>query len=93
MPSLPHDAGPWSTHTAAGSGWPVATAVQRPMEPATAQEKQEPEQLVAQQTPCAHCPDWHSLPAEQNAPLGFGPHEPCAQTFPREQLVLSPQAV
>jgi len=93
LPSVPHDAAPWSTHTAAGSGWPVGTGAQRPIEPASAQEKQAPVQLVAQQTPSAHCPDWHSLPVEQNAPFGLGPHEPCTQTLPLEQLASLPQAV
>jgi hypothetical protein len=79
--------------TAAGSGWPVGTGAQRPIEPATAQEKQAPEQAVAQQTPCAHCPDWHSAPAEQNAPFGLGPHEPCTHEFPLAQLASLPQAV
>jgi hypothetical protein len=93
LPSVPHEAAPWSVQTAAGSGWPVATLVQRPSEPASAQEKQGSEQVVAQQIPCAHCPDWHSAPAEQNAPFGLGPHEPWTQLFPLEQLASLAQAV
>jgi hypothetical protein len=57
LPSVPHDDAPWSAQTAAGSGWPVGTAVQRPSEPARAHDTQEPAQAVAQQIPCAHCPD------------------------------------
>jgi hypothetical protein len=66
--------------------------MQRPIEPATAHEKHESAQVVVQQTPCAHCPDWHSDPAEQNAPFGFGPQEPCKQAFPFEQLASLPHA-
>lgn len=66
---------------------------QSPIEPATAHETQEPLQLVAQQTPCAHCIDWHSLAAEQNAPFGLAPQDPCMQTFPLEQLASLLQAV
>ena len=65
----------------------------RPIVPVIAHEKQELAQAVAQQTPCAHWPDWHSVPAEQKAPLGLRPHEPCTQTFPVEQAVSLPQAV
>lgn len=93
LPSVPHEVVPWSTHIAAGSGKPVGTAVQRPIEPVIAHEWQAPAQAVAQQTPCAHCPDWHSVPAEQNAPFGLRPHEPCTQTLPVEQAASLPQAV
>jgi hypothetical protein len=75
----------------AGSGSPVGTAVQSPMEPVIAHEKQDAVQAVAQQTPCAHWLDWHSVPAEQNAPLGLSPQDPCTQTFPVEQLASTPQ--
>jgi hypothetical protein len=54
LPSFPQDIAPWSPQTPAGSGWPVGTAVQRPSEPASAHDTQEPAQAVAQQTPCAH---------------------------------------
>jgi hypothetical protein len=71
----------------------VATAVQSPIDPVTAQETQEPLQPVAQQTPCAHCIDWHSVAAEQKAPFGLAPQEPCMQTFPLEQPASLLQAV
>lgn len=86
FPSFPQDAVPWSVHRPAGSGNPVATAVQSPMVPVSAHEKQEPPQAVAQQTPCAHWPDWHSVALEQNAPLGLRPHELWTQTLPVEQF-------
>jgi hypothetical protein len=93
LPLLPQEAVPWSVHRPAGSGRPVGTAVHRPMLPVIAQEKQESAQAVAQQTPCAQWPNWHSLSAEQNAPLGLRPHDPCVQTLPVEQAVPLPQAV
>ena len=74
--------GPWSAHIAAGSGSPVGTAVHSPIVPVMAHEKQAPAQAVAQQTPCAHWPDLHSVAAEQNAPFGLRPHELWTQTFP-----------
>lgn len=93
LPSLPHEVGPWSLHSPAGSGRPVGTAVQSPMVPVIAHEKHEPSQAVAQQTPCAHWPDWHSVPVEQKAPLGLRPQDPCTQTLPVEQAASLPHAV
>jgi hypothetical protein len=93
LPSFPQDATPWSVQSPAGSGWPVATAVQRPSEPERAHDTQDPAQAVAQQIPCAHCPDWHSAPSEQNDPLGFGPQDPCTHPFPLLQLASLPHAV
>lgn len=93
FPSVPQDAVPWSVHSAAGSGSPAGTAVHRPMVPVIAQEKHEPAQAVAQQTPCAHCPDLHSLPVEQKALFGLRPHELWTQTLPVEQAASVPQAV
>jgi hypothetical protein len=37
--------------------------------------------------------DWHSDFAEQNAPLGFRPHELPVQTFPVEQSLSAVQPV
>jgi hypothetical protein len=54
FPSVPQDIIPWSVQRPAGSGWPVATAVQRPSEPVREHDTQAPEQAVAQQIPCAH---------------------------------------
>src|SRR5262249_25356758 len=93
LPSLPQDIAPWSLQPPAGSGWPVATAVQRPSEPDKPHDTQEPEQAVAQQTPCAHCPDWHSPPSEQNAPFGLGPHELWMHVLVPEQFASTVHAV
>jgi hypothetical protein len=86
LPSFPHFDAPTSVHWPAGSGSPVGTAVQSPIVPVIAHEKQEPPQAVAQQTPCAHWPDWHSVGLEQNAAFGLSPHELCTQTLPVEQF-------
>ena len=85
LPSVPQEVGPLSVQSPAGSGRPVGTAVQRPIVPVIAHEKQDPVQAVAQQTPCAHWPDLHSVPAEQKAPFGLRPHELWTHTFPDEQ--------
>ena len=45
-----------------------------------------------QQTPCAHMPEPHSVPIEQNAPIGFGPHEPPVQNVPATQFASAVQA-
>jgi hypothetical protein len=90
LPLVPHDDAPWSAHRLAGSGRPVATAVQSPIVPVIAQETHDPPQAVAQQTPCAHWPDWHSVAFEQNAPFGLSPHEPCVQTTPPAQFASLP---
>ena len=93
LPSVPQEVGPWSAHRASGSGSPVGTGVHEPMLPLIAQETHEPVQALAQQTPCAQCWDWHSVPVEQNAPLGLVPHEPWTQAFPVAQALSLPQAV
>ncbi len=90
LPSFPQYPAPWSVQRPAGSGRPVGTAVQRPMVPVIAHEKQELPQAVAQQTPCAHWVDWHSVPLEQNAPFGLSPHDPWTQTLPVEQFASPP---
>jgi hypothetical protein len=51
LPSVPQEVGPLSVHSPAGSGSPVGTAVQSPIVPVIAHEKQDPVQAVAQQTP------------------------------------------
>jgi hypothetical protein len=86
LPSVPQLAPPLSTQAPAGSGAPVATAVQVPMVPVSAHETQEPVQAETQQTPCAQLADWHSVLSEHDAPLGLRPHEALVQTFPVEQL-------
>ncbi len=92
LPSVPQEVGPLSVQRPAGSGSPVGTAVQSPIVPVMEHEKQDPLQAVAQQTPCAHWPDLHSVPVEQNEPLGFRPHEPWTQTLPAEQAMSLPHA-
>ena len=87
LPSVPHPAAPWSTQAPAGSG-PEATAVQRPIEPLMAQDWQVPVHSVVQQTPCSQFPPWHSVSAEQKAPIGLRPQELPVQTLPVEQLEL-----
>jgi hypothetical protein len=86
LPSVPQLVPPWSVQASAGSGAPVATDVQVPMVPVSAQETQEPAQAVAQQIPCAQLPDRHSPLVEQAAPVGLRPHEALVQTLPVEQL-------
>ena len=86
LPSVPQLVPPLSTQAAAGSGAPVATAVQVPIVPVSAQETQEPAQAETQQTPWAQLADRHSVLVEHDAPLGLSPHEALLQTFPVEQL-------
>jgi hypothetical protein len=86
LPSVPQDGAPWSRQRPAGSGRPAATAVQSPIEPVSAHEKQEPLHAVVQQAPWAQWPDWHSLPFEQKAPIGLSPQEPCTHEVPAVQL-------
>src|SRR5262249_29334394 len=91
LPSVPQPGAPWSTQVPAGSG-PDATAVQRPIGPAIAQDWQVPVQVVVQQTPCSQFVDWHSASAAQKAPIGLRPQELLVQTFPDEQFELPLQA-
>jgi hypothetical protein len=91
LPSVPQLALPMSTQAPAGSGAPVATAVQVPMVPVSAHETQEPAQAETQQTPWAQFADRHSVFTEHDAPLGFSPHEALEQTFPVEQLAFALQ--
>jgi hypothetical protein len=81
MPFVPQVALPWATQVPDGSGAPVATFEQVPIDVASAQERHMPPQAVAQQTPCAQKLDAHSLPSEQKAPMGFLPHELAAQVL------------
>jgi hypothetical protein len=77
----------------AGSARPVATLVQVPSAPDSAQDLHAPEQVVAQQTPCAQCPCKHSASVEQEAASFFLPHELTLQTLGDRQLALSVHAV
>ena len=75
-----------STQACAGSGAPVGTFVQIPIDPDRAQDRHALAQAVAQQTPCAQLLEVHSPPFEQKAPFGFLPHELPTQTLPVEQF-------
>jgi hypothetical protein len=75
MPFVPQVDIVCAAHVPAGSGAPGGTSRQRPIEPVSAHERHGPEQSAAQHTPCAHAPETHSLLSEQNAPVGFLPHE------------------
>ena len=50
---------PWSLQMPVGSVVPVATLVQVPTVPESAQDWQAPVQLLSQQTPCAQKPLLH----------------------------------
>ena len=84
LPLVPQLAAPWSLQPPAGSGVPVGTSVQRPSDPATAHERHDPVQAVAQQIPCAQVAERHSALVEQEAPLGLRPQELAVQMFPVE---------
>jgi len=60
--------------------------MQMPIDVGNAHDLQTLAQAVAQQTPCAQLPDWHSTRSAQNAPFIFRPQEFPVQTFPLEQL-------
>jgi hypothetical protein len=93
MPFVPQLALPWATQVPDGSGAPVATLVQSPIEVARPQERHVPPQAVAQQTPCAQKVERHSLPSEQKAPIAFFPHELAAQVLGATQSPLPPHCV
>lgn len=75
-----------------GSAAPAATGEQVPTLPPTLQLWQVPAaasvQAVLQQTPSVQLPLAHWVPAEQAAPLGFGPHEPLLQVLGATQSAL-----
>lgn len=91
LPLVPQLVAPWSLHPAAGSGVPIGTSVQRPSDPASAHERHDPVQAVAQQIPCAQVAERHSALIEQEAPLGLRPHELAVQVFPVEHWALVAQ--
>ena len=64
-----------------------------PIAPTSAQDLHAPAQAVAQQTPCAQKPDWHSPASEQDAPRIFLPHELPLQTLGATQLPSIAQAL
>jgi hypothetical protein len=59
---------------------PKAATVHVPAVAANAHERQSPVHELAQQTPCWHCPDWHSVPAPHGAALSFFEQTPLLQT-------------
>lgn len=76
LPSVPHIAAVRSLQTPCGSAPPAAIDVQVPSEPGTAQLRQAPVQVVAQQTPSAQCPFTQSASALQVWPSTFFPQVP-----------------
>jgi hypothetical protein len=89
---LPQLSLPLSLQVCDGSGVPVGTFVQAPIVPDSAQERHELLHVLAQQTPCAQFVEMHSPPFEQNAPLGFFPHEFPRHRLPAEQFASTAQA-
>ena len=67
-----------------GSGAPLGTGLQTPMEPGSAQEVHSPKQAVLQQTPWAQNPLLHSLLAVQMRARD-APHVPLRQRTPPAQ--------
>ncbi len=62
-----------------------------PMLPDSAHDRHALVQVVAQHTPWAQLPEMHSMRSEQNAPLGFFPHELPVQTLPGVQFASTVQ--
>jgi len=81
MPFVPHVDAPCATQVFEGSGAPVATSPHVPIAPCSAHDLHAPAQAVEQHTPCAQKPEPHSDAVEQNAPMGFAPHEVAVQTL------------
>lgn len=87
-PFVPHEEGPWSTQTRAGSvtpaaargsGVPAGTFTHRPGEPGRAHDRQRPVQASLQQTPSTQKPDLHSSFDRQAWPSPGLPQLPAAQ--------------
>ena len=70
VPFCPHEAAPWSTQAACGSGRPIATGKQVPILPWSAQDTQAPLQAVSQQTPLIQNPLAQAAPVAQATPRG-----------------------
>jgi hypothetical protein len=79
-PLVPQLAAPASVHWFSGS-WPAVTLLHVPMLPVSAHDLQLELQAVAQQTPCAHTPLVHSVPAAHVEPFVFFVHTPPLQMF------------
>jgi hypothetical protein len=91
-PSVPQLDAPESAHWFSGSVL-AAIAVQTPRLAVSAHDVQMPVQGPAQQTPCWHEPEAHSVAAAQSAPLTFLPQIVPLQTLPFEQSALVAHAV
>ena len=76
LPSVPHMAAVRSLQTLCGSAPPAAIDVHVPSDPGTAQLRQAPVQVVAQQTPSAQCAFTQSASAAQVWPSTFFPQVP-----------------
>jgi len=72
-PSVPQLACPLSTQIARGSLPALATLVQRPRLPCSAQLRQAPSQVVSQHTPSTQLPEAHSVPAMHTSPSCLSP--------------------
>jgi hypothetical protein len=70
-----------------------AASVQVPAVPGSAHERQVPVHELAQQTPCWHCPDWHSVPPVHAAALSFFEQTPLLHTKPVAQSLAIVQVV
>jgi hypothetical protein len=91
-PSVPQPSAPESAHWFSGSVL-AAIAVQTPRLVVSAHDMQIPVHGPAQQTPCWHDPEAHSVPAAQSAPMTFLPQIVPLQTLPFEQSALVVHAV
>jgi hypothetical protein len=91
LPFVSQLGAPRSVQTCAGSGAPVGTFMHDPIVPGSAHDRHALVHAVAQHTPCAQFPEMHSPRSEQNAPLGFLPHELLVQTLPAEQFASAVQ--
>ena len=89
---MPQPSAPESAHWFSGSVL-AAIAVQTPRLAASAHDMQMFVHGPAQQTPCWHDPEAHSVLAAQSAPITFLPQIVPLQTLPLEQSALVVHAV
>jgi hypothetical protein len=88
IPSVPHVAVGAMAHWPSGSV-AAGASVHVPAVSVSAHERQVPVHELAQQTPCWHCPDWHSVPAPHATESSFFEQTPLLQTKPAAQSVAS----
>ena len=93
VPSVPHDSAGCNVHVRCGSSEPADTGVQTPGAEGSAQLRQAPWQLSAQQTPSTQKLLRHSAVAEQGWPLVFLPQLPSSQARPSTHSALLVQAL